>query len=458
MPLADVRLSVRMTTGRPATLTCKWLPKFDSWKWSTSRHQHQGRGQPGQILREWAERYKSHIAPEGLREIDSALALHPDPPVGPPSSAPPAPTLPDSARLISDAPPTACSLPNPSELHRCRACHFWTTQNIRTQRHIPKSTHALVDQVCGHALRLLHDPLLQQEHRRVLLSLVLTMPRWLWPEPAYTGSALHPHARPQLLKERAHLFLSNDWAALLTVLAPDQDIVDEPAARPRAPGVLTDQDHRRLLQAAKQGRLTSAWRQLYSHGVAASNADTQAKLERKWLPAPNFPTERRGHHMSLSDAQHILAPDSLLKAARALPQGSALDALGWSHEAWLCTYRTPRGRQLLRELLVLYATGEAGREATELINCCLAVPLHKDSEGVGLRPIAIPTVFRKTYAKVFVAKFRSELQDAAGPHQFSAMSRDGARNIASVLRDHRSCHDEPPILRPHRHRKRLQPG
>ena len=67
--LHDLQLNIRMATGRPATLKCVWLHKFDSWKWATSRFQHQGRGQPGQILREWAERYKAELAPEGLREI-----------------------------------------------------------------------------------------------------------------------------------------------------------------------------------------------------------------------------------------------------------------------------------------------------------------------------------------------------------------------------------------------------
>ena len=169
--------------------------------------------------------------------------------------------------------------------------------------------------------------------------------------------------------------------------------------------------------------------------MAASNATTQAKLERKWIPAPAFSAERRGHYLAPSDARHILSQDALLKATRTLTQASAIDALGWSHEAWQTAYRGPKGQQLLRELLVLYATGEVGKEATDLINCCLAIPLYKDTAGEGLRPIAIPSVFRKVYARVFVSKFRPQLREAAGPHQFGAMSPDGARGIACALRD-----------------------
>ena len=101
-------------------------------------------------------------------------------------------------------------------------------------------------------------------------------------------------------------------------------------------------------------------------------------------------------------------------------------------------YKLPKGQQLLHEILVLYAIGEAGKEATDLVNCCLAILLYKDARADGLRPSAVPTIFRKAYARVFVAKFRSQLCEAVGAHQFAAMSRDGARNIPCALRDHRT--------------------
>ena len=148
-------------------------------------------------------------------------------------------------------------------------------------------------------------------------------------------------------------------------------------------------------------------------------------------PPPSLPSGR-GHHLAPSDAHHILNHEDLLKVLWALTAGSAVDALGWSHEAWQTVYHAPRGQQLLREILVLYATGETGREATDLINCCLAIPLRKDATGEGLRPIAIPSAFRKVYARVFVAKFCPQLREAAGPHQFAAMTRDGARSILLV--------------------------
>ena len=118
MAIHEVQINIKMATGRPATLKCHWLPKFDSWKWSTTKYQHQGRGQPSQILREWAARYKGEITPDGHREIESVLALHPDLPVGPPDSDPPAPAPSPADGARSSAPPTAMDLPDPSRLTR----------------------------------------------------------------------------------------------------------------------------------------------------------------------------------------------------------------------------------------------------------------------------------------------------------------------------------------------------
>ena len=272
------------------------------------------------------------------------------------------------------------------------------------------------------------------------------MTRWLWPEPGPRHQPLPANARPQLLKERSQAFMSNDWALLIHTITNDTEPAEPTPAAPRAPGVLTAADQVRLMRAAKQGRLTAAWRQLYSYGVAAASDATQALLQEKWLPAPAFPTERRGHCMTPADAQDLLSPDRLLKATQALPHGSATDVLGWTHETWQMVHKLPHGRRLQRELLVLYATGELGREATDLINSSLAIPLRKNTAGTSLRPIAVPSAFRKVYARSCVAKFRLELHEASGPHQYAAMRADGCRNIATTLQTCRSSGASPSLF------------
>ena len=99
--------------------------------------------------------------------------------------------------------------------------------------------------------------------------------------------------------------------------------------------------------------------------------------------------------------------------------------------------RLPQGRGLLQEILRLYATGELGHEGEDLLNTSLLIPLYKDGRGEAIyRPIAVPSVFRKVYAKATVASYRLEIQAAAGPSQHAAMCLRGTQQMAQKLRSH----------------------
>ena len=100
---------------------------------------------------------------------------------------------------------------------------------------------------------------------------------------------------------------------------------------------------------------------------------------------------------------------------------------------------------MLRELLTLYACGELGHEGEDLLNCSLLIPLYKDSRGTAIRPIAVPTAFRKCYARSVLAVHRTVLSEAAGPHQYAAMTADGARLVAHHLRT-QAAEPGPPSL------------
>ena len=390
--------------------------KLVSWKWATSKFAHQVRAAPCQVLRQWATKFAAELDPEGLAEIETALALHPNPPVCPPFRP-------------GSAPPTAQDLPPPGELERCRSVGFWLGQASPTQRTIPKSTLTNADQVCAHTLKLLHDPALSDTHRRVLLAMALTMPRWLWPEPGKRGQHLPPNSRPQLMKERANAFLSNDWSILIHAISHDTAVTDPPPSPARTPGVLTEADHRKLLHAARQERLTAAWRQLYSYGVAAATEDTQRLLEQKWLPVPAFPAERRGHHLIPADATDLIHHAAVLKASSTLPHGSTTDALGWTHEAWQTLYRQPHGQKLLKELQVLFATGALGREATDIFNSCLAILFQRRRQQEAERQTAKRISFgdpdvceefsapEKGVCGMFEPRILTGLQDGVGQGQ-----------------------------------------
>ena len=482
MEIQHVQLKLKAISGRLITLQCRWLKRDAAWKWFAetqgTRLHHQGKSTPATVLHEWLERFDQHLSAEGVREIESALAIHPDPPHGPPDSlnrtpagsdqmagTPAAPSTPAFTRLpgtplgprvpatpISVPPPgpapSPCEARPPSDLVRRRlGCAFWLGRPVPTQRQLPKTSRYLVDAACHRLLLLLGDPAITAEQRRLLVALALTMPRWLWPEPAKApGSQLHPHARPRLLQERAQLLLQNDWDSLLLFLEPEEGPPDNPAdTPPRTPGLLTDADCHRLMRAGRQGRVATAWRQLFSFGLALSNDRTQKLIADKWIPSPLFPDQLRGTFLSPSDAKDLVTDDRLMQASRTLASGCCTDALGWTHEAWRAVLQLPHGKRLIRELLTLYACGEIGHEGEDLINSSLLIPLYKNSQGDTIRPIAVPTVFRKTYARATLAQHRPALCEACGPHQYAAMTKDGARLIATHLRCHQQRTSQPTV-------------
>ena len=73
--------------------------------------------------------------------------------------------------------------------------------------------------------------------------------------------------------------------------------------------------------------------QLFHYGVAASVEATKLLFLAKWLPAPLFPHEVPGRYLTPALARDLLTDDRLQQSSRHLQQGSAMEALGWSHEA-----------------------------------------------------------------------------------------------------------------------------
>ena len=92
--------------------------------------------------------------------------------------------------------------------------------------------------------------------------------------------------------------------------------------------LLTDEDCKRLMRAGRQGRIATAWRQLFSFGLALSNDHTQKLIESKWIPPPLFPDQLRGTCLCPSNAKELLTEDKLLQASRTLTAGSCTDARG----------------------------------------------------------------------------------------------------------------------------------
>ena len=54
---------------------------------------------------------------------------------------------------------------------------------VRCQRHLPRSSTHLIENVFLHLARMLHDPTASPLQRQTALLLLLLAPRWLWLEP-----------------------------------------------------------------------------------------------------------------------------------------------------------------------------------------------------------------------------------------------------------------------------------
>ena len=192
--IQHIQLKLKAISGRIITLQCRWMKRDAAWKWFAEtqgvRLHHQGKNTPGTILLEWLQRFDQHLTDEGVREIESALAIHPDPPHGPPDSlnrtpagsdqmagTPAAPSTPALARLPGaprgprvPATPVSVPMPGPEapttweearlpsdSADRCIGCHFWLGKAVPTQRQLPKTSREIVDTACHRLLLLLGE-------------------------------------------------------------------------------------------------------------------------------------------------------------------------------------------------------------------------------------------------------------------------------------------------------------
>ena len=177
--------------------------------------------------------FEREVLHKGSDEITSVLALHPDLPAAPPGESP---------------------------------------QHDKSASTLPEGAPS----VCAAVLGRLKDGQLFLESRQGFLAMAICLPRWLWPEPPKPpGTVLAPRSRPRLLQAQAQLLHDGDLQTLLASLQAEEEHAPPQHLPPRTPSHLTHADCQRLLQAGKQGRFTTAWKQLRSHawGSGQQSAD-----------------------------------------------------------------------------------------------------------------------------------------------------------------------------------------
>ena len=183
------------------------------------------------------------------------------------------------------APVATMNLPSEIEATRllpAQASAFLTGQ-ILTQRRLPPSclhgvTRGLADL---HAIAI--DAQYGAAQQQLAAILLLTAPRWLWPEPPTPAQGnLPPQARPRLIQARLLLLHQGEWAELLAHLTTSAALPSRNrGGPPTRPGLLDGRACRGLVQAADTGRTHAAWRKLHTCGLAAVTSNTLAAIKIK---------------------------------------------------------------------------------------------------------------------------------------------------------------------------------
>ena len=189
----------------------------------------------------------------------------------------------------------------------------------------------------------------------------------------------------------------------------------------------------RFLHAARNGCLTSAWKQLWSYGLAPASPETVRKIQAKWLGG-GAPLSSDFTLATPAQMADLLAEASLTSAVHHLAAGSMPDVFGWTHVTTQQLWAHPAFRTSVRDLLVLYGTGECGSLVADMLNLSKVVPLSKDSRSDQVRPIAVPTTMRKLYARCAVLRWKRVFALAVGPHQYGCMKPNGAAVCARQAR------------------------
>ena len=214
-------ITFTIAAGRPGTLSCFFMRKARTWRWSVGSGQtrkvaesHLG---PRAALQTWLDRHGRDLTDGALADIQTGLALLPASPLVSGSA-------PASTAAATTTPPSMPHGPLGSVIPTEQECARLYPADVQhllaaatpTQRRLPPSALQGVVRALADLHRISTDAQLGASQQRLATLLILTAPRWLWPEPSRSsGTCLGSHARPKLIHARLHLLHRGDWPALL---------------------------------------------------------------------------------------------------------------------------------------------------------------------------------------------------------------------------------------------------
>ena len=379
-------------------------------------------------LERWLRRFQDRLHPESLQMAQDLLVEI--------SNEPNMEVMPGTEDDVGSAMPAVHGRVIP-DIPQCQnivnmSMERLLAKEIITQHTLPKSVKHDVAASLNwlHGLRL--DESLHHGVRNAAELLLCLAPRLLWPmPPRQTGQRLAAHAKPRLVQKRLDMLSSGQWLPLVSLTLCDLEEDNAEEDKPPMPaGLLTRQNVKLVERATKQGRLSVAWRQLWSHGKVVSSHSCAAAMEAKMTgpqldyvsPVTLLPNEQ--------ESLRGLLTDKVLKSIfKGLRPGKAPDSLGWTQAVWAELYSTTVATMGLRRLLEDIWCGAASEKVLAMSMMYRSVGLYKNMNAE-IRPICIPSVWRKCTANIACHLWQHPLRKAAGDTQYGTGVSCGVSSMA----------------------------
>ena len=185
----------------------------------------------------------------------------------------------------------------------------------------------------------------------------------------------------------------------------------------------------------------TVWRQLWSHGLAEPSEGTTAAVLEKACPK-GWPTLIYLHVntwmiVSLQSFCPRVPPHGL---PAVFDEGGAVDALGWSQILFCSLLLHPVEGNTMRRVMQHLVSRTWPDMVIDYYNLQRLIPLKKPN-GQGIRPVCIPTVWRKVIALCCLDKWKSSITSAAGDFQFACGRAFGTLAYATAIQRHLVDHE-----------------
>eukprot|EP00971_Amphidinium_carterae_P044083 867476-Amphidinium_carterae.1 len=319
--------------------------------------------------------------------------------------------------------------------------------------------------------------------------LLIRAPSAMWPLPEAHDVDAHgrfkPYARVRAARANLDLIHAGRW---MEVLVPDQ-VPAMPGRPPAAasseitqPGEMDKSMAHQLLRSSRSGRIGKAWKQLWSPGLApgtqatveamapqlgsqvqplvrglttaqcvresvGSASSTTAPRQGRFVTPPLVQdqwldprsVEYLPTHQSALPNEHVEHIKGCLSACPVtymlgrFRDGTAGDILGWHSEAFRQVFSHTHSRRAVLCVAEALIFGSLPTHMAQLAIMSKVVPLRKAYQSARIRPISIPTVFRKVIAHSCLHTQMPIVTTQVAGEQYGLQRKDGCDELRSAV-------------------------